>query len=217
MYANNAPSPIQEDTAPRDIMHDTYSLTKGLAEQVAQFAWKNLKLPVTILRLSNIYGPHQDWKQYPNLVPQIITQALSEKKITVFNPNPIRDFLFVADAVDAFVKLLETDTPTGIPAGIPPGIPIGMDAPVLPNPLTQRMPYQNIFNLGTGIGTPIGEVVAEVAGVTNADVELLNKETWGPTKVICDITKIKNATGWSPRTSVKEGIAMTVKYYKGVL
>ncbi len=100
LYAKDAPIPLTE-SSPTDIHHDNYTFTKGLAEQITHYMGK--KLPILTLRLGNVFGPHQDWRIAPNIIPQIMTQALTNKKIELLNPTAIRDFIFVQDVVNAIM------------------------------------------------------------------------------------------------------------------
>jgi len=144
---------------------------------------KKYNMPILVFRLSNIYGPYQDWKTMPNLLPQIISQAFINKKIEVWNFDPIRDYIYVGDVVEAIIKALHSDK-TGV------------------------------FNLGTGVGTCVGEVVTKIANLTDAKVTSLNKPVSGPTRVICNINKIKSKLGWEPSITLDEGIKKTINYYR---
>ena len=111
LYAEHASMPLNEDTSPIDIHHNHYSFTKGLCEELCKHFRKHpYNLPILTFRLSNVYGPHQAWQtpQFPNLLPQILTQAITTKKIEIWNSTPVRDFLFVEDATDAFIKALDS-------------------------------------------------------------------------------------------------------------
>ncbi|MEK6868361.1 MAG: NAD(P)-dependent oxidoreductase, partial [Nanoarchaeota archaeon] len=181
----NVQVPIKEDSK-LDIFHNNYSFTKGICEQISEYFIKKYDMPIFIFRLSNIYGPYQDWKINPNLLPQVISQAIINKKIEIWNLDPIRDYIYVDDVVEAIIKALHSDT-TGI------------------------------FNLGTGIGTSVREIITKIANLTNVEVNSLNKPVSGPIRIICDINKIKNELGWRPRIILDEGIKRTVDHYKKII
>ncbi len=114
---------LDEETSPLDIYQDNYVFTKGLAEFVAKRLQKDL--PILIFRFGNIFGPNQDWKVFPNLIPQTITGAITDKTVEIWNPHPIRDFVFVEDAVDAIIKGLESDYKGTLNVGSGKGTSIG--------------------------------------------------------------------------------------------
>src|SRR3989339_607267 len=93
LYANDNPSPIVEDSK-LYLHYSNYGFTKGIAEYYVNHFREKFGLPATIFRLSNIYGPYQDFKDSPFLVPSKIMQAINKKKIEVFNLAPRRDWIY---------------------------------------------------------------------------------------------------------------------------
>jgi UDP-glucose 4-epimerase len=71
-----------------------------------------------------------------------------------------------------------------------------------------------IFNLGSGIGINISEIIEEIATQLNVPYKSLNKTTTGPKDFYCDVTKTKNILNWEAKTNLKSGIANTIKYIK---
>jgi nucleoside-diphosphate-sugar epimerase len=107
VYSASAISPVAEDGL-LDIKQSTYSHTKGMDEKICQEFIDKHKLPILTFRLSNIYGPYQQWRELPTLVPQIISQAILQKRIEIWNREPIRDWIYVGDVVEAVIKGLES-------------------------------------------------------------------------------------------------------------
>lgn len=95
-YADEAERPLKEDAAQKAHEGDNYAYSKIEAEKVCK-KYMLLGVPVKILRLTNCFGPHQNWKDRPNLVPQIMKEAILEKKITILNGDHLRDFLYSKD------------------------------------------------------------------------------------------------------------------------
>ena len=185
VYSDNAKLPINE-LSELDIYHDNYCFTKGLCEDICELFRRKEKMPIITFRLSNIYGPHQGTVKFPNLVPQLMLQAMQKKKLEVWNKDPIRDWVYVKDAVEAIIAALDSD-------------------------------YNGTMNLGTGIGTSVGDVAKTLSEISGAELGFLNKPASPPLKVVCDISRIKKELNWSPKTSVKEGIRETYEYYKKVI
>ena len=68
-------------------------------------------MPVKIIRPFNIYGPRQSQRA---IIPTIISQTLNKSKnITLGNVKPTRDFNYVLDVVDAFIKIMNSKKATG--------------------------------------------------------------------------------------------------------
>ena len=87
---------------------NNYVMSKVVSEMVTEQYRKYF--PIIDIRISNVYGPTR--LKRPDLVPSLIWKALSEDqktRLTVWNKKPRRDFIFVKDAIDAVLALLETD------------------------------------------------------------------------------------------------------------
>lgn len=79
-----------------------YHMTKSFSEQVAKFSSDNFSIPVTILRLANVYGLGQ---KDTFLIPTIINQIVNEdvKKIMVNDLSPLRSYVDVRDVIDSIL------------------------------------------------------------------------------------------------------------------
>ena len=86
-----------------------YVFSKFLSEQIVEYYSK--KVPSIVVRLSNIYGYTKLVR--PDLVPTIMQNIFQKDKISVWNNEPKRDFIFTEDAADAVLKIINTDY-TGI-------------------------------------------------------------------------------------------------------
>jgi len=86
---------------------NAYSYSKFLAENECK-KYEEI-MPIIIFRLANAYGPLQRVGKTPNLVPQIIYQALKDKKIEVGNGKFARDFIYVSDIVSAIILGMKSD------------------------------------------------------------------------------------------------------------
>ena len=84
---------------------------KAAADQLAMSFYKSFNLPVKIIRPFNIYGPRQSQRA---IIPTIINQTLNKSKnITLGNVKPTRDFNYVLDVVDAFIKIMNNKKAIG--------------------------------------------------------------------------------------------------------
>ena len=84
-----------------------YSATKIGADRLAESFYRSFNLPVTIVRPFNTYGPRQSARA---VIPTIITQLLAGyEQIRLGSLTPTRDFNFVKDTANGFIKISEHD------------------------------------------------------------------------------------------------------------
>jgi len=83
-----------------------YSASKIAADNLAESYYRSFNLPIKILRPFNTYGPRQSLRA---IIPTIINQMIaSNKKLTLGNVHPTRDFTYVSDTVDAFYTIFKS-------------------------------------------------------------------------------------------------------------
>lgn len=107
VYDKNNTPPVKE-TGKLNILKNNYSFTKGIAELYVQYYQLNHNLPAIIFRTSNIYGPGQKYINSPFLIPSKIYQGIMEKQISVIDPSPTRDWLYIQDFTEAITKSLSS-------------------------------------------------------------------------------------------------------------
>ena len=88
-----------------------YSATKIGADRLAESFYRSFQLPVSIVRPFNTFGPRQSARA---VIPTIITQLLAGKeKIHLGSLTPTRDFNYVKDTVNGFIKIYESERTIG--------------------------------------------------------------------------------------------------------
>ncbi len=88
-----------------------YSATKIGADRLAESFWRSFNLPLVIVRPFNTYGPRQSARA---IIPTVLTQLLTGvKKIQLGNLEPTRDFNYVKDVAEAFIRIAEADKALG--------------------------------------------------------------------------------------------------------
>lgn len=93
------------ETQPIDPYVNEYVFSKYISEEIARL-YKPY-VPTIAVRFSNIYGPSKLIR--PDLVPTLIQKCLSPNPVSVWSKEPVRDWLYLDDAAEAIVKLLDTD------------------------------------------------------------------------------------------------------------
>ncbi|MEI6456004.1 MAG: NAD(P)-dependent oxidoreductase [bacterium] len=110
-YLYGAPDYLPIDEKHPVKWYNPYSHTKVLAEQTCRFYMETFGLHVVILRPFNAYGPGQP-AQF--LIPEIIKNVLdpSVQKVEVMDLRPKRDYVFIDDLVNAFMKSIDVTSGT---------------------------------------------------------------------------------------------------------
>ncbi len=169
-----------------------YSASKIGGDMIAESYYRSFDVPVAIIRPFNTYGPRQSARA---IIPTIISQIANGKKtISLGSLEPIRDFTFVKDTVDGFIKVAEKDEMIG-----------------------------NLVNIGSGCSTTIGDLSKKIIDLMKADVIIKKeKERIRPKKsevknLICDNTKAKCLIGWHPSCSLETGLQQTITFIKNHL
>jgi UDP-glucose 4-epimerase len=181
IYGKNPKQPLSETDdrvvgAPQKIRW-TYSDAKALEEAIAHALFLTKQLKVTTIRLFNTVGPRQTGR-YGMVLPRFVQSALKNEPITIYGDGTqSRVFCHVADAVRAILTLAKTDSTIG-----------------------------EVYNIG-GIGeTTIKQLAEKIIELTKSTSAI----TYTPydqaytagyedmQRRVPDITKIKNAIGWSP-------------------
>jgi NAD dependent epimerase/dehydratase len=168
-----------------------YSASKIGADKLAESFYCAYNLPVVTVRPFNTYGPRQSARA---VIPTIITQALTQTVIRIGNLETTRDFTFVNDTVDGFVKAAEV-----------PGV------------------EGKTMNLGTGSEIKIGALVEKILYLTGSSAHIeVDTVRLRPIKsevqrLLSDNTLAGTLLGWTPRTSLDEGLNITVKWIKNNL
>ena len=163
-----------------------YSASKIGADKIAESFYLSFDLPVAIIRPFNTYGPRQSARA---VIPTIITQALTKEEIFLGSLHPTRDYTYVKDVVEGFIKVAES------PKSIGEVINIGSNFEI------------SIGDLANKIISLVGknaEIITDSARVRPQDSEV--ERLW------CDNTKAKRLLGWEPTTSLDEGLKRTIDW-----
>lgn len=166
--------------------NNNYGVAKVSTTLFCQAKARSEKLPIVTLRLFSPYGYYEEATR---LVPSVIISCLTGKNPKVSSPEPVRDFVFIEDVLDAYIKV----------ANIPN---IGGE----------------IFNIGYGQQHSVGEVVNKIIELAEEKVSpewsSTTKRTNEPTIWQADISKAKDILKWEPRYNLEEGLNKIVKWLK---
>jgi UDP-glucose 4-epimerase len=169
-----------------------YAASKLSAEHYCSVYYSMYKLPVSVLRLSNVYGPGQTpINPYCGVVAKFFEAAGSNMpKIIYGDGEQTRDFTFIEDALEAFILATADDKAVG-----------------------------KVYNVGTGIETSIISLAAQIKEVTgrkDAPIEFEKKRAVDIVRRrAIDSSRIQRELGWSPYYTLSEGLIKTYQWLRG--
>ena len=166
-----------------------YSASKIGADRMAESFYTSFDLPVTIVRPFNTYGPRQSARA---IIPTIITQLLNgQTEIKLGSLEPTRDFNFVKDTAQGFLRIAENENCIG-----------------------------EEINLANGKEISMGDLAQEIINQINPEAKIIqDAQRLRPSKsevmrlLGCN-QKVKELTGWTSAHSFSEGIAETIEWFK---
>ena len=165
-----------------------YSATKIAADAIVTSFVHSFQFPATIVRPFNSYGPRQSARA---VIPSIITQIASGAvDVHLGNTTTTRDFTFVQDTCLGFLAVLGLEPSVG-----------------------------EVYHVGSNTEVSVGDLFGLVAGLMNSPARIVEdpqRVRPGASEVLrlrCDDTKLRNATGFVPCVSLKEGLARTIAWF----
>jgi nucleoside-diphosphate-sugar epimerase len=169
-----------------------YGIHKLAGEKYYRFYRDAHQLQTVSLRISNPYGPRQQMKHSKyGIVNWFIRLALEGQPLTVYGDGgQKRDYIFVEDVAEALLLAALTPETEG-----------------------------QVYNLGSGVGTPFIDMVRCIAdllpGTAVQQVEWPRDRYFVETgDYISDITRLTKSVAWTPKTSMAAGISKTISYYQ---
>ena len=161
--------------------NNPYAQSKHLAEQLCKFAAQYQGVAATALRIFNVFGPGQ---RAEFLVPKILEQVREAREIRLFDLAPSRDYVFLSDVVDAFVKAANVST--------------GF----------------NVINVGSGISFSVSEIVDKIQAVAGTCLPVASDSVERHQEipvVVADIARAQQILEWRPQWSFERGIEQIFK------
>jgi NAD dependent epimerase/dehydratase len=190
VYGTARTTPITEDH-PRQAQ-SPYSASKIAADALAQAWSRSFGLPVVVLRPFNTFGPRQSPRA---IIPTILGQLLSgAPELRLGNLEPQRDFTFVSDTVEGFLRTLDSRDIDG----------------------------QDV-HLGTGAAVSVGELAALCQEVVGRNVPIVHDEVRDRPPdsevglLLSDPSKAAALLDWRPTVSLRDGLARTAESMRDAL
>jgi UDP-glucose 4-epimerase len=162
-----------------------YGISKKTAESYCLHYFKKYGLNITILRFFTIYGLNQlQGYVIPDLINKI-SQA-NDKIELLGTKNDSRDFLWMGDLIDAIKQTIKVQ------------------------------PSGEILNIGGGDEIKIYDIALKISKLLKKKIEYsyANVDTFKPSRLIVDIRKTKDILGWTPKTSIDEGLKNLIEDFQ---
>lgn len=159
-----------------------YAIGKLTIEHFLRYFRVQFGLASTVLRISNPYGPGQRSNHRQGIIPIALRQAASGKPVTRFGSGSmVRDYLFIDDLV-RMIRLMVRVTPR-----------------------------HGIYNLGSGVGHSVNQVLAAIASASGLELEIVERPRPSTfiEKVILDTSRYKGEFGEFELTTLDAGVLRT--------
>ncbi|HLH92635.1 MAG TPA: NAD-dependent epimerase/dehydratase family protein [Xanthobacteraceae bacterium] len=144
-------------------------------------------LSFRVLRVANPYGPFQLPAKAQGLVAMLLSRAIARRSTEIWGDGSVvRDYVFIDDVVDALLAAAVDDS------------------------------SERIFNIGSGRGRSVREVIAAVEAELGAPVPIV----WTPGRAIdvpvsvLSIERARSVLDWTPKTEFAEGLRRTVMWWR---
>lgn len=136
-----------------------------------------------------LFSPYGFYEDKNRFVATVIMSAINNKEIKLSNQDFVRDFVFIDDVIDAYVYFLKG-----------------------------KKYFGEIFNIGSGKQTKIGDFVKKVEKVLKKKLMIKwsaqTSNQFEPKKWQADISKAQSTLNWTPQFSLEEGIQKTYSWFK---
>lgn len=179
-----------------------YAASKKANELMAHTYSHLFQIPTTGLRFFTVYGP---WGR-PDMAYYSFTKDIIEgKTIKVFNNGDMRrDFTYIDDIVEGIIRLLNKP-PTSNPQ---------WDR-AHPNPSSSYAPYK-VYNIGNNNPVNLMDFISTLEKLIGqkAKIEFLPMQAGDVKETYADITDLQDNVGFYPSTTIEEGLAQFVDWYK---
>lgn len=163
-----------------------YAASKISGDKIAESFYKCYNLPVAVIRPFNTFGPRQSTRA---VIPSVITQALTQDKILIGATDTFRDFTFVEDTANGFIKIAESPKSVG-----------------------------EVINIGTGVDISINDMIKKVVELIGRDIKIVvDEKRLRPNKsevmkLLASNEKAKKLVGWEPEFTFEAGLKKTIAW-----
>lgn len=175
--------PPDEDECPRP--GSDYAVAKAAATLYCRSAAERHGARISTLRLYSAYGPCEEPTRF---IPTLVLAGLEGKLPSLVSPTIARDFVYVDDVAEAFVRTAEA------------------------------APRGAVYNVGTGTQVTIEEAVAVAREKLGIEDEphwgSMPDRSWDTSTWVANPARIRSEVGWAPRYAFEEGFERTLAWFR---
>jgi nucleoside-diphosphate-sugar epimerase len=171
-----------------DIVEPTsyYAVTKCAQTLLCSHIAKQENKPIVTIRPFSVYGPYEEPKRF---IPTLMKTLLFNEEMNLVDPNIARDYVYVDDIIDAYLKIDELKNNSG-----------------------------EYFNIGTGTQSTIKETVELSKKISKKSAKFkwgtMENRSWDTNNWVADISKARQLLNWTPKTTLERGIKLTWEWFK---
>jgi UDP-glucose 4-epimerase len=187
VYGEPKSLPVEENS-PR-IPNSPYGVSKNVAEEYIDYYHRCKGVRYCTLALANVYGPRQNAFGEAGVIAMFIGSMLNGEAPVIYgNGEQTRDFVYVDDVVEAYRAALERGD-------------------------------GEFINIGTSLETSVNRLYKSLAEI----MEFEEEPEYAPPRegelehVALMVAKASQILGWRPKTSLNDGLASTVEWYRQYL
>ena len=174
-----------EDKAHFMTCESPYTASKIGGEALFEAYKRCYGIDTIIFRFSNVYGMYDDTIR---VVPLFYRQAKAGETLKVFGKEKCLDFTYIDDCIDGIILAIDNF----------------------------ESAKNETYNLAYGEGTTIMHLAEQIVEIleSSSKIETTDSRTGEVTHYIADITKAKNAFGYNPKTNFRDGLRLSMEWYK---
>lgn len=165
-----------------------YETSKACIDLIAQSYAESFNLPVLIPRFVNIYGPGD--LNFQRLIPKTIKSVLEDVPPKMWGGGAKRDYLFIDDAIDAFIMLAEIDM--------------------------NKVGDNRVFNFGSANIISVEALMKKIIKLSEKKLDIVKTREERNGEIDSQYVSFQKAArllGWKPKVSLDEGLRKSVAWY----
>lgn len=185
VYGDKNVCPVSEDASKNPTTF--YAIGKLASENYMNLYSQQFGIKCTALRLNNVYGPGQNMENlFQGMVSIFLAQAIKNHHIHVMgSKDRFRDFVYIDDVVDAFIKAIEKD----------------------------KIEFKT-YNVSTGIATTVEKLIEYITDSLpfNITVKYEGSTRGDQFGIYCDNSKIVKELNWHPSVTLTNGLKTMIEW-----
>ena len=169
-----------------------YETSKACTDIIAQSYATSFNLPVLIPRFVNIYGPGD--LNFQRLIPKTIKSILEDVPPKMWGGKAIRDYLFIDDAIDAYLLLAKINI--------------------------NKVGSNRVFNFGSSNMISVEDLIKKIIKISGKNCTIKKESIGREGEIASQYVSSKKAArllGWNPKINLDEGLRKTIAWYLRLL